>query len=482
MNRKGYGAVLLALFVLDGTLLAQVTWRRSYGGHGNDQARCVEQTADGGYIVAGSTGSFGEGGDVYVLKLNGSGDVEWSNYYGAGQVDEAWAIAEVGDGFLVAGTTLAPSNGGYDGLLLRLGMDGQLIWRRNYGGADWDMFYGMDLSDTGIFLVGVSYDEPAVSGQVWVVHTDMDGEHVWSTSGGGGGEDMGHAIRATPDGGCVAVGTYSHPSGDTDAYLLKLDGNGELEFETTLGTDSLDRGYGVDRSADGSFVLCGYTHGFQEYSQILVGRVSAEGDVVQYDHLGQGPEWQGRAIREKPDGTLAVAAFTTAYGAGGRDMFLLITDPDCHYLFGTTYGGLNDDEAFSIALTSDGGYVLAGHTDTYAPGPQAVFVVKAGPDGFTASESVHAYFDPVGIEEERVERPGPVAYPNPARPGELVHVSMAWGHGTTVRLHDASGRLLLEGPLAGNTFTLPELAEGWYLLGLDDRAGNRVRLPILLRR
>lgn len=459
----------LALSVLSGWVLrvpAQETWRRSYGGYGSDVGRAVRQTPDGGYIVAGSTGSYGTGGDVYVLKLDLNGDIEWSLYDGGTTVDEAWDVAVVEDGYLVVGSRLNVGGTGYDGFLMYLEADGAIRWNRSYGGEDWDLLRAVSTDGERIVMAGTTYSRSGMGGEYWVLSTDMGGEVQWSRTGGGPQEDQGFGCCLTSDGGCAITGTSRIADGNTDALIVKLDGSGEEIYTTIFGTDSLDDGASVDELEDGTLALCGSTNGYETYQQILVARIALDGSVLAMNHVGQVRDWTGTRIRVRDQNTFAIAAYTTAYGLGENDFFLLLTDIEGNFTFGTTYGGVGDDRAFGMDLTDDGGYVQAGFTESYGPGPRAVFVVKIGADGLTSGDAVVQTFDPVGMEDRTIRRAGMLTFL--VRSGEQLSLAGREGMAATVHLVDATGRTVWSEALPqGGAFTVPTLKPGSYVAQLQ---------------
>ena len=155
-----------------------VTWQKTYGGTGYDAAYSIQQTEDGGYIVAGETDSFGAGGrDAWIMKLDGSGSVTWQKTYGGTGFDYVGSIQQTGDGgYIVTGETDSFSAGGRDAWIMKLDGSGNVTWQKTYGGTDYD--YGYSIQQTG------------------------DGGYV------------------------VAGGTASFNAGNDDIWLIKLDGNG----------------------------------------------------------------------------------------------------------------------------------------------------------------------------------------------------------------------------------------------------------------
>ncbi len=137
-------------------------WNRTYGGRDIDDARCVALTSDGGYIIAGATMSYGNGwDDVYIIKVDEEGKIEWEKTFGGEDFESAEAIVETNDGYIIAGATASFDVGMFDGLLLKIDKNGNLIWYKTFGGRGREVFYDV-LEDNGYYIIAglttISYD------------------------------------------------------------------------------------------------------------------------------------------------------------------------------------------------------------------------------------------------------------------------------------------------------------------------------------
>ena len=238
-----YQVLMLAL----GALLTlpsagQVTWRRSYGGFGSDNALSVRQTTDGGYIVAGATGSFGNGSsDIYVVRIDEMGEHLWSRYYGGVGVDVGIACRELEDGYIIAGTTATGSIGGYDMILIRTDEEGIPVWQRNYGSADWDLCNAFALVEDGFILAGVTYGVGTPLGSGFAIKTDLNGEVQWNYTLPADQHSEFHGVIGTSDNGAALCGSVLATNGNPDGILAKVDLLGAEQWLTVVGGDSTDQ-------------------------------------------------------------------------------------------------------------------------------------------------------------------------------------------------------------------------------------------------
>jgi predicted secreted protein len=365
---------------------AQVaSWSRTYGGTSDDEARAIVPTSDGGYVVAGITQSFGAGSrDVWVLKLDGSGNVQWQKTYGGPGADAAFDMARTSDGdYVVAGQTQSFGAGGNDVWVLKLDSSGNVQWQKTYGGTNEEWARAIVPSDGGYVVAGAA---GSVGGQdAWVLKLDGSGNVVWQKIYGGAKFDWAGEVIRTSDGGYLVAGaTQSFGAGGYDAWVLKLDGSGNVQWQKTYGGPRNDYAYALSLTLDGGYLVAGATESFGAGSyDVWVLKLDGSGDVVwQKTYGGGGTNWDvASAIVPTADGGYVVAGRTGSFGAGGDDVWVLKLDGSGNVQWEKTYGGPGDDAAFDMALTSDGGYAVTGRTLSFGAGQSDVWVLKLETDG-----------------------------------------------------------------------------------------------------
>ncbi len=210
-------------------------WTRTYGGTGTDGGYSVQQTRDTGYIVAGWTSSFGNYYQVYLLKTNAFGDTLWTKTYGGTSRDESRSAQQTQDGgYIVAGWTMSFGNS-IQVYLIKINASGDTLWTKTYGGAGGD--YGeavQQTSDTGYLVAGyaTSFGD---STQVYLIKTNASGDTLWTRTYGGTGDDRSYFFQQTSDEGCIVTGrTYSFGN-YCQIYLIKTDANGNVGTERGRG-------------------------------------------------------------------------------------------------------------------------------------------------------------------------------------------------------------------------------------------------------
>ncbi len=361
---------------------ATVAWAKTYGGSYYEDAYFIQPTNDGGYIVVGSTSSFGAGSDdVWVLKLDANGNVQWQKAYGGSDSDLGWAIQQTSDGgYIVVGESA--SFGPYaDVWVLKLDANGHVQWQKTYGGGNYEGGWAIQqTSDGGYIVLGQTATFGIGALDVWVLKLDANGNIQWQKTYGGSDNDRGRAIQQTSDGGYVVVGsTYSFGVGRRDAWVLKLDANGNIQWQKTYGGGGWDYGSAVQQTSDGGYIVSGASDSFGANTDAWVLKLDANGNIQwQKTYGGSSSEW-GNSIRQTSDGGYVMAGFTYSFGAGNVDTWVIKLDAAGNVQWQKTYGGSGREVGNIIQLTADGGYIVAGDTSSF--GVDDMWVLKLDANG-----------------------------------------------------------------------------------------------------
>jgi uncharacterized delta-60 repeat protein len=384
---KGWILLWVVAFLVVSAGVAQAQqWANTYGGPGGDWASSIQQTSDGGYIVAGRTESFGAGGgDLWVLKLNPDASVAWQRTYGGAGWDEASSIQQTSDGgYIVAGGTNSFGAGDHDFWVLKLNTDGSIDWERTYGGADRDWASSIQqTSDGGYIVAGVTLSFGAGNGDVWVLKLDPDGTVAWQKTYGGVWKDWASSIQQTSDGGYIVAGvTQSFGEGNGDVWVLKLSPDGTVVWQETYGGAMADEANSIQQTSDGGYIVAGQTYSVGAGSaDVWVLKLNPDGSVAWQKAYG-GAGWEmASSIQQTSDGGYIVAGETNSFGAGGSDFWVLKLNADGSVAWQKTYGGASSDGAYSIRRTADGGYVVAGAVGLIGAGDWDVWVLKLDANG-----------------------------------------------------------------------------------------------------
>jgi uncharacterized delta-60 repeat protein len=345
-----------------------------------DEAYAVQQTSDGGYILAGKTASYGAGSnDVWLIRIDASGNKVWDHTFGGGSNDSARAVQQTSDGgYILAGSTDSYGAGMSDAWLIKTDADGNKVWDNTFGGTLNDEAYAVQqTSDGGYILAGTTESYGAGVIDAWLIKTDADGNKDWDYTFGGSNNDYAKGVRQTSDGGYIIAGsTYSYGAGMSDAWLIRTDTDGSKIWDYTFGGEYTDDACAVQQTSDGGYILAGSIGDASGYSDIWLIKADADGNKVWDYAFGGVFNESAQSVHQTSDNGYVMAGQTATYGAGGYDAWVVKTDENGNKDWEYTIGGVNWDYATAVKQTSDGKYVIAGYTDSYGAGGGDAWVIK----------------------------------------------------------------------------------------------------------
>jgi len=359
-------------------------WNKTFGGASTERGWSVQQTSDGGYILAGDTRSYGAGGsDFWLVKTDSNGNKEWDNTFGGTGLEWACSVQQTSDGgYILAGHTDSYGAGGSDFWLVKTNSDGNKEWDTTFGGANSDSARLIQqTSDGGYILAGCTGSYGATcNSDFWLVKTDSEGAKQWDRTFSGFCSDAAESVQQTSDSGYILAG-YTDSYGDSgfDFWLVKTDSSGNKEWDKSFGGTNRDEAYSVQQTSDGGYILAGNTKSYGAGgSDFWLVKTDSSGDKEWDKTFGGTSTELARSVRQTSDGGYILAGCTGSYGAGSLDAWLVKTDSDGNKEWDMTFGGTDDDRAQSVRQTSDGGYILAGSMALFSAGPGHAWLIKVG--------------------------------------------------------------------------------------------------------
>ncbi len=364
--------VLLSLSLVVSVEADLTMWTQTYGGTNDDQAYSLLETSDGGYAIGGYARSFGAGRqDFWLVKTDAFGYMEWNQTYGGTDNDIAYSLVGSSDGgYAIAGETRSFGAQEDDCWLVKTDGSGNVEWNQTYGGTGDDVARSLVETSDGGYAIGGSTSSFGAGGMdFWLIKTDVVGDVEWNKTYGGIGDDVVRSLVKTSDEGYALAGyTYSFGSGNEDFWLIKTDKYGNMEWNQTYGGGSHDIARSLIETSDGGYALTGFTQSFgtgQAHCWLV--KTDAAGNI-QWNHTyGKEDTTYAFALVETSDGGYQLAG-GIYYSNVSTEFLLIKTDGSGIIEWNQTYGGMGDEQAHALVATSDGGYAVAGGTNSYGAG------------------------------------------------------------------------------------------------------------------
>jgi regulation of enolase protein 1 (concanavalin A-like superfamily) len=262
-------------------------WSRTFGGEADDRGRTVHQTRDGGYIVGGTTDSFGgEGRNFLLIKTDASGNEMWNRTYGGAGKEIFNTAQPTMGGYVVIGGTNSTAAGDWDILLIRADENGTELWNKTLGGPGNQTAIAFDQNNKGGYTI-TGITNVAGNNDALLIETDANGNELWSKSFGGMGDDQGRDVLETREGGYLIVGwTNSSGSGGIDVLLVRTDSMGEELWTMTYGSEGDDRGRFIAPTYDGGYIVVGESRSVGGDWNALLVKIDANGNEVWMNTYG----------------------------------------------------------------------------------------------------------------------------------------------------------------------------------------------------
>ncbi|PKL31793.1 hypothetical protein CVV43_01550, partial [Candidatus Saccharibacteria bacterium HGW-Saccharibacteria-1] len=381
----------------DGTTL-------DYAYSSGDNSYCLTATKEGRSYYINSEGRVPVQGGCPVGNVGGNLANTFARTWGGSSNDYAFKLIQTNDGgYAVAGDTYSYGAGGSrDAFIAKYTSDGTLSWSRTWGGTSWDYISSLvQTSDGGYVIAGdtVSYGTGFLDNNAYIAKFTADGTLSWSRTWGGTNSDFVNSLVQTSDGGYVVAGsTSTYGMGRLDAFIAKFTADGNLSWSRTWGGVDHDGIESLVQTNDGGYAVAGYTlsygmgsvdatdkYGANIYGinngDAFIAKFTADGSLSWNRTWGGANSDQIESLVQTSDGGYAVAGGTSSYGAGSLDAFISKFTADGTLSWSRTWGGANSDDFKSLVQTSDGGYAVAGDTNSYGMGNDDVLIIKFTADG-----------------------------------------------------------------------------------------------------
>ncbi len=356
----------------------QLTFQKTYGSTKSDDGKAIRQTTDGGYIIAGQIHTLtADSVNLYLIKTDVNGDTLWTRVLGDSLSDWANAVQQTTDGgYIVAGGTF--SYGANNELIFinKFDATGNLSWSKAIGGSNINDAYNVrQTTDGGYIICGVTLSYGAGGGDLYLIKTNSNGDTTWThTYGGAIGLEYGSSLQQTSDGGYIAAGYTSSFGTATDIYLVKTNNLGHIQWTKSIGGAGYDRANSIIETSDGGYMMGGYTGSFGAggHDALLV-KIDINGTVLWSKAYGTAGAERVYAVKQTNDGGFILSGLTSS---NGGDIYLIKTDSAGMVNWSKSFGGANNDWAWDVIQANDGGYVTIRGSANFGAGNGDIYMVK----------------------------------------------------------------------------------------------------------
>jgi hypothetical protein len=343
-------------------------WIKAFGGKEHDAGSCVQQTFDGGFIVFGITRSYGAGrDDFWLIKTDSNGNKIWDKTYGGEEADfTSFGQQTIDGGYIIVGRTHSFNVDKTDIWLVKTDNLGNKVWDKTFGGTGWESASEVwQTNDGGYVVFGHTDSFGAGYRDMWLIKTDADGNILWDKTYGGTTDDWGYSIKQTNDGGYIlAGGTFtSETTNKFDIWLIKTDNSGEIIWDKTFGGSEDETAWSVQQTSDGGYIICGGKDaGGIDNCDIWLLKTDSNGEILWEKIFGSHFSDRGYSVQQTTDGGYVIAG--DAFVPNKINGLLIKTDSNGEKEWSKTYGGYGTDITVHVQQTNDGGYILTGYEQT----------------------------------------------------------------------------------------------------------------------
>ncbi len=302
---------------------------RYIGGEGWDYAYSIKQSSDDGYIIAGSTTSFGAGDyDIFLVKTDKNGNIVWTKTYGGEESDGGGHVQITSDGgFILSGFTYSYGPNYGNVFLIKADSTGLAKWEK-YPDCGSEGCFGTDIlltSDNHYVIIGNTSDN-----HIFLIKTNSDGDKIWSKIYNYNTESFSESIRETQDSGFIIVGTaYNYKSNgsyDSDVLVIRTDNSGDTIWTKRIGDKMYDYGYSIENTADGGYIITGSIDNMKFYDKdVYLIKINRSGDITWTKPYHLVEHEYGYSVKQTPDMGYIISGYTEA-SDGNQNIFLLKTD------------------------------------------------------------------------------------------------------------------------------------------------------------
>ncbi len=376
-------------------------WTKTYGGSGDESGLSIINTYDNGFLVIGSTNSFGNGNfDYWIIKIDENGNEIWNKTFGGSGIDVGMSIKQTTDGgFILVGHSSSFNNDIIDSdiWVIKTDFNGNELWSKIIGGDGEDIGVSVIQTDNGDYVItGYTNSFGNNDSDAWVIKIDSDGNELWNSTYGGGGQDIAQSIIQSNDGNYIVVGFSNSYTESIDAWLFKIDENGNLIWNKTYGGSQQDKGRDLQKTNNGGYIIVGQTNSVENGStdDVLIITTDENGNELWTKSIGYAGQDYGVSIQSTHVGGYVIVGFGNSTENSNYDALIIGIDENGDELWNQNFGGDQTDRAFSVIEGVDNGIIFTGLTGSYGEGSNDIWIIKLHPPNYGCTDSLAVNYNP----------------------------------------------------------------------------------------
>ncbi len=379
--------ILFAFFILVANSQAPERFFNKFGGFGIDNGYGVKETFDRQYVIVGSTSSYGFGGlDAFVMLVDSMGQKKWEKNFGGVLTDVAKSVIvnPSDSGFVFTGYTNSIGNGGYDVYVVRTDKNGNILWQRTYGGFDWDFGTNIIMSQDGELLIcGHSYSYSYGKSDGLLMKLKMsNGDILWQKHFGGAEDDDFRSLKLTADAKLIITGkTSSYSDSFGDIYYFQTNTSGDSLSSKSYGLkNKVDYGNDIISETNTNYFIVGGTESYSSgMKDAFILKINNQGDSIWLRNFGKSDvdeETYGIVLTNSYQGKYVITFGAIDFAFFKRDPKTITLESNGYYMFGGSIGQNEDEELVCLANTKHKGFVGVGYTKSFGSVLEDVFIMK----------------------------------------------------------------------------------------------------------
>jgi hypothetical protein len=355
----------------------ELLWEKTYGGPGDDRAFSIAPADNNGFLIVGSSRSFNMNDTAaWAVRIDSSGNMVWNKTYLEDHGSEFRNVQKTTDGFLLVGNTFL-SSGNEDAWILKMDDQGNALWNKTIGGDRFNKVFSAATAPDGFVLAGLTNSSKSGNSCAWLLKTDTEGNLLWNKTYEEMQDSAFRTILVTTTGDYVIAGYGdSTGNGNYDSLLTKTDYNGTVIWNETFGGLESNKAYALAGATNG-YIIVGETHSNQEAdADAFVTKTDLEGRLVWNETYGGADFDVANAITPTGNGEYLVVGFTFSYGNGQRDFWFFEIDDSGNLVWSRTCGREGFEEAYAAVKIGDDEFVIGGWTNSSGKGSYDFYVIR----------------------------------------------------------------------------------------------------------